>query len=107
MTSDITSIQYSAPESGTFSVDIDTCSITTDHEVITCRTAIGAGANLEWSVVISGQQSSNPVTSYAVPTVTGVAGTNVDSASTDGGDAIVLTGYVVVARSARTWHTLT
>ena len=88
----VESIRYSAPASATFDVDVSACAITVPHEVITCSIAPGAGADMEWKLVISGQESSNPVTSYGVPVVTAIEGAAVDEASTDGGQPLTLRG---------------
>ena len=89
----IESVLYYAPAAdATFTVDTTSCSITEPHEEITCMTAIGAGGELEWKIVISGQTSSNPVTAYGMPEITAIEGAAVSAAQTDGGDAITLRG---------------
>ena len=91
----IQAISYTAPAIGaTFVVDAAACAITTEHEVIECRTAVGAGGELEWRVIISGQASTNPITAYAVPTVTSITGADdvVTAARTDGGQNVTLHG---------------
>ena len=46
------------------------CSITTDHQVIECNTAVGGGFKLKWVVNVDGQASTQPTTYYALPVVT-------------------------------------
>jgi hypothetical protein len=79
------------------------CSVTVAHEEIQCRTAEGAGAPLQWDIVIDSLQSTTPTTSYEVPSVTGLertlaaaqSGTTqtaLSGLSPDGGEAVFVVG---------------
>lgn len=64
-----------------------------------CLTAPGAGAGLQWTILIDGQQNQEPITSYAVPTLTSVVypntsvvPTGVNGISTDGNVTFQLNG---------------
>ena len=48
------------------------CSVTKDHEEMTCAMAPGAGGQLSWTVVVGRQKSVVPRTSYASPAITAV-----------------------------------
>ncbi len=48
------------------------CTITRDHVEIVCTMGPGVGNRLQWTVVIGGQSSSSPLTSYRRPEVTSV-----------------------------------
>ncbi len=50
-----------------FVVDVSRCSMLTAHETISCFTIPGAGSSLEWALVVDGQTSTNPSTSYSPP----------------------------------------
>ena len=45
------------------------CVTSTDHQSIQCRTIGGVGTNLVWQVLIGGQVSSVPKTTYAAPQI--------------------------------------
>lgn len=66
------SATYGGPNATLF--EASGCSVTTDHVVITCSTAPGAGSGLKWLVMVGGQYSVYPTTSYAVPIITGLSG---------------------------------
>lgn len=68
------------------------CVVTTDHVAITCATAPGAGAALKWLVVVGGQYSVYPTTSYAVPLITGLSGPGARDASSEGGQVVNIAG---------------
>eukprot|EP01029_Cantina_marsupialis_P023388 TRINITY_DN5821_c0_g1_i7.p1 TRINITY_DN5821_c0_g1~~TRINITY_DN5821_c0_g1_i7.p1 ORF type:complete len:1339 (-),score=489.15 TRINITY_DN5821_c0_g1_i7:101-3892(-) len=78
------------------------CEITVPHEKIRCRTAAGAGNNLEWRVYIDGQMSTVALTNYVIPTITDVclnsAPASMDTPcdkpalNTNGGEIIILRG---------------
>lgn len=74
-----------------FHVDPSTCTIEVEHTEIHCKTVPGAGRGLEWKLVISGQESTNPVTAYAPPVVEEVT-YDFDFASSDGGETVILIG---------------
>lgn len=72
-----------------------TCSVFTDNTQLQCTTAPGAAANLIWSVVVAGQVSAQPTTSYEVPavvSVTDAAGAPVTAAAVNGGTVLYITG---------------
>ena len=61
--------------------------------------APGAGRSLGWTVVIDGQANRDPVTDYALPTITNVTypngttlATGVNGIRTDGNVAMLVTG---------------
>ncbi|KAA0154911.1 hypothetical protein FNF29_02052 [Cafeteria roenbergensis] len=68
-----------------------TCSVL-DHTRLQCLTAPGAGDQLQWTVVVDGQQSEAPSTAYAAPEITGFAGAGASNASSLGGETIELIG---------------
>ena len=49
------------------------CTITMDHVSMRCVTAPGVGARLLWTIVVAGQSSGNPRTSYRAPIVETIA----------------------------------
>jgi hypothetical protein len=49
------------------------CSVTRDHEEVTCSTGAGVGARLLWTVTVAGQSSTNPHTRYHTPVVHSVS----------------------------------
>lgn len=72
-----------------------TCSVITDNTQLQCSISAGAAANLIWSVVIAGQVSAQPTTSYEPPVVTAVTdqfGNVVANADVNGGTILYLTG---------------
>jgi hypothetical protein len=101
----LTSVTYhtsldSASPSTVFAVDVQGCYMAVPHEEVVCRTAPGAGAGLQWLLVVGGQESTNPTTAYAPPEVHGVvavgvqggAGVDVAALSSDGGTTLLLVG---------------
>jgi hypothetical protein len=72
------------------------CTVTTAHEVITCRTSPGAGAALSWNVVVDGVASVTPTTSYCAPSVTNV--TLVDGSPLPTGGLVPWQSYRVLIR---------
>jgi hypothetical protein len=63
------------------------------HRVMYCTLVPGGGSAISWRVTVSGQESTAPTTSYAVPEITGVALENGRQyASSEGGEVVVLTG---------------
>lgn len=73
------------------------CSVTIDHSLIECLTAEGAGTLLHWRLIIAGQQSSAPTTSYEAPSITHVwpvtPGLDLASFRSSGGDVVALDGH--------------
>lgn len=69
-----------------------------EHEILVCLTASGAGAPLSWRVLVSGQRSSQPVTSYGQPYIDRVVmdappyDTPVTAAVPEGGTRIRIIG---------------
>jgi hypothetical protein len=66
------------------------------HSQLTCLTSAGAGKSLNWEIIVEGQMSSNPVTSYASPVIDKVtladgvtAATNLP---TNGGTVLLVQG---------------
>ena len=72
------------------------CAVTVPHTQITCSTTEGAGATLGWKLVLDGQASTTPSTSYNVPVVDTITyaagGAAVTAANVNGGDVVLLTG---------------
>ena len=72
------------------------CSVTVDHTLIECFTAEGAGTLLHWRLIIAGQQSSAPTTSYEPPSVAHVLpvtpGLDLLAFRSSGGDVVALVG---------------
>jgi hypothetical protein len=72
------------------------CTVTVPHTQITCSTTEGAGATLGWKLVLDGQASTSPSTSYNVPVVNTITyaagGAAVTAANVNGGDVVLLTG---------------
>ncbi|RYY34999.1 hypothetical protein EON62_02845, partial [archaeon] len=68
------------------------CVLSVPHTQVHCGTVVGAGAGLTWSLVIDGQHSVSPSTSYGRPEVHSFSGRGAVNASTDGGDEVVLHG---------------
>ena len=73
------------------------CTVTTAFTAVTCETAPGAGAALQWLLTVNGRTSvpSAATTSYAAPVVTSLttfSGDAVTAASRSGGDPVVLSG---------------
>ena len=82
-------------EIGSVSYSAASCSITVAHTQITCLTVAGAGTNLHWDVVLAGQHSTTPTTTYAAPviqSITDVNGNPVTSANVNGGTIVLLNG---------------
>ncbi len=82
--------------STTFTVDVRGCVMLEPHESVSCHTVVGAGQSLEWVLVVAGQESSNPSTSYAPPFVAAIvpaaAGVDVGALPTNGGASVWLVG---------------
>ena len=70
------------------------CTVAVPHVRVECDLPVGAGALLAWTIVIAGQASASPTSSYAVPVIESVAcaPSPCDALSTTPGDAIVFTG---------------
>jgi hypothetical protein len=65
------------------------------QQQLTCNTLPGAGRNLAWQVVVDGQVSTTPTTSYAAPVVASITspvGAAVTAANVSGGDIVWITG---------------
>jgi hypothetical protein len=76
--------------------DAQGCFVSVDHQEITCRTAPGAGKSAVWSVFVDGQQSAQPTTDYARPSITSLSDLNgapLLDASVDGGTQLLLQGF--------------
>lgn len=74
------------------------CTLATPHYALQCVLTAGTGGNLLWRVVVDGQVSRAPTTSYAPPVITGLslltAYTHIPStgANTNGGDIVLVSG---------------
>lgn len=68
------------------------CNVTVAHTQVHCQTVEGAGANLQWFLLIGNQISESPSTNYAPPNVDRVSGAGSFNASTEGEQSIVLHG---------------
>lgn len=70
------------------------CALTTEHTQLRCTTAAGAGANLSWRVVVNGQASADLAStlSYQPPVLDLVYGPGANQGSTEGGDAVYVSG---------------
>lgn len=74
------------------------CSITVPHHTLQCALAPGAGAALSWSLVVDGQQSTAPYTSFAPPVIAGVALLGGAAlASPDGGVSLMVNRFQLCA----------
>lgn len=67
------------------------CTVTEGHVTLLCRTAVGVGTGLSFSVVVDGQESAAPQTRYATPDIARLVG-QIDGASTRGGQVINVIG---------------
>ena len=71
------------------------CSVVS-QTTINCETNDGVGLDLKWKVVIGGQQTTSlttPMTTYALPTITGLSGDAVNTPSvTQGGVQLIIDG---------------
>ena len=63
-----------------------------DHSRLQCDTDEGAGDQLQWTVIVDGQRSEAPSTSYGAPVITGFGGDAASNASSLGGETIDLIG---------------
>ena len=70
------------------------CTVVTDHSMVRCTTSAGAGAALQWVVVVNTQPSSefSSTVAYTGPTITGVLGPGPYGGSTAGGDSLRVVG---------------
>jgi hypothetical protein len=72
------------------------CTIEVPHVQLRCRTAVGAGRALAWSVVVDAQPSASPTTAYNAPVVNSISlfpsGLPVLAANVNGGDIVLLNG---------------
>jgi hypothetical protein len=72
------------------------CQVLVKHTFIQCTTSAGAGAALQWAVVVDGQSSVQPTTNYAPPKITRLYTNQTDktkgSLSTEGGQTIFIEG---------------
>ena len=72
------------------------CEVIVPHEFLRCNTSEGAGAALQWTVIIDQQSSVQPTTNYAPPKVTNLY-TNLNPSksiplSTEGNELIYIQG---------------
>lgn len=70
----------------------ENCTMFTPHEVLKCLTLPGAGSQLEWTVIVDGQSSTAPTTSYLTPYITSIYGPGAQNASVLGGEIVYLEG---------------
>ena len=80
------------------------CSVTAPHKMISCTTVAGVGKPLFWSVLVDGQNSTVPTTSYARPEIHNISllDPNIDDnaatvadiakAATTGGQLLIIQG---------------
>jgi len=68
------------------------CSMVTAHSKISCITIDGAGSRLTFRVRIDNQYSTTPLMDYSIPIIDSITGPGADSASTEGGDIVYITG---------------
>eukprot|EP00946_MAST-07B_sp_MAST-7B-sp1_P005000 g5000.t1 len=76
------------------------CKVSSPHKTISCLTVAGVGKPLFWSVLVDGQNSTVPTTSYARPEIHNISlhnpegGTRLDitKAATTGGQLLVIQG---------------
>jgi len=89
-------VQYAGGPGGALSYAAATCTkaAATAHTQITCTTAPGAGRDFRWTVEVCGQRSapSTATTSFAPPIITSIGGTGRSGASTEGGQALTISG---------------
>ena len=72
-----------------------TCTVTTQHTALRCKTSPGVGANLLWRVTVGGVTGtlSTQTTSYKAPTITLIRDSEgAVGASTRGGERVTLEG---------------
>ena len=94
-------VLYSTKRGDTFIPN--SCAITTPHTEITCEISAGAGGPLQWSLQVASQASTQPATTYGVPTVTHVDTYKIDDVSTLVGSAaevVTAGGQKVVLRGS-------
>jgi len=60
---------YSSVLDNDVRIDAKNCSVVVAHTLIQCLTSEGAGTLLHWSLVLSGQRSTAPTTSYLPPKI--------------------------------------
>jgi len=81
---------------GTLTFSATDCVMTAAHTELRCLQAEGAGVGFAWTVMVDGQASGAPRTSYAAPSVTAVLAADGASpagpADTAGGTVFVLAG---------------
>lgn len=63
-----------------------------DHKRVQCATDEGAGDQMQWTVIVDGQQSEAPSTAYGAPVIEGFEGVAAANASTLGGEVVDLVG---------------
>lgn len=92
----IASVKYGPTDPNSPTGDLEysavSCNMETPHESILCTTVEGAGQGHRWEVVVDGQKSVNPATSYARPVITAIGGAGASDGSPLGGQEIVLSG---------------
>lgn len=77
------------------------CSLIVAHRQLQCQLVAGAGAGLIWTIIVDGQPSAQPTTSYAPPSITSVVPQGSSTVSTDGGSVVTLYGQNVSAAVER------
>ncbi|RYY38983.1 hypothetical protein EON62_00085, partial [archaeon] len=68
------------------------CAVVTAHVAVRCRTAVGAGSDLTWSLQVDSQRSVAPSTAYRPPVIVSIQGDGARDASTEGGQRVMLNG---------------
>jgi len=80
------------------------CSLIVAHRQLQCQLVAGAGTGLIWTIIVDGQPSAQPTTSYAPPSITSVVPQGSSTVSTDGGSVVTLYGQNVSAACVLTVH---
>ena len=75
----------------------ENCQVLVSHKFLQCNTSAGAGAALQWTVVIDGQSSVRPTTDYAPPSISKLylnkaTASTLSTLSTEGGQTITIEG---------------
>ena len=91
----IESVTYSRPNGTIFDVSSN-CTVSQAHTRLTCHTLPGAGGELRWSVIVDGQLSESPSTSYGIPSITAIVPASLSvtrsTLSVYGGETLLIFG---------------
>ena len=88
----IESVTFGSGNGTQYALDSSDCHVSVAHRQITCTTTKGGGKNHKWAVMISGQKSTVPTTSYQRPVITSITGPGASNASMVGGETVLIAG---------------